>query len=326
MKKVLSLASGIVLASVISAAAQTYPAKPITLVVPFAAGGPTDVVARIIAEPMGKALGQNVLVENVVGAAGTTAAGRVKDAAADGYTIIMGHMGTHAGAVGLNPNLKYNPQTDFAPIGLANASPIVVVAKADLKPNSLKEFTDAVKAAPDKFTQAHAGVGSVSHTTCTLFNAQANLGKVTAAAYRGTGPALNDLLGGQVDFMCDQLTNLAQQISSGKIKAYAVASEKRSPAIPNVPTTAEAGLPGYKIESWNGLFAPKGTPADVVAKLQAALNTALDDANTKKRFEESGSIMPSATDRTPAGLAAIVKRDVELLTPVLKASGATIGN
>ncbi|MGL4325418.1 MAG: tripartite tricarboxylate transporter substrate-binding protein, partial [Beijerinckiaceae bacterium] len=305
MKKTLTLATVALLASVASVAAQTFPSKPVTLVVPFAAGGPTDVVARILAEPMGKALGQNVLVENVVGAAGQTAAGRVKDAPADGHTIIMGHMGTHAGAVGLNPNLKYNPQTDFAPIGLANSSPIVVVAKKDLKPNTLKEFIDMVKAAPDKVTQAHAGVGSVSFTTCTLLNAQANYGKVTAAAYRGTGPALNDLLGGQVDFMCDQLTNLAQQISAGSIKAYAVASDKRSPAIPNVPTTTEAGLPGYKIESWNGLFAPKATPADVVAKLQAALSAALDDANTKKRFEESGSIMPSATDRTPAGLAAI---------------------
>ncbi|MBN8638428.1 MAG: tripartite tricarboxylate transporter substrate binding protein BugD, partial [Anaerolineae bacterium] len=189
MKRTLAFAAATLLASVVSVSAQTYPAKPITLVVPFAAGGPTDVVARIIAEPMGKFLGQNVLVENVVGAAGTTAAGRVKDAAADGYTIIMGHMGTHAGAVGLNPNLKYNPQTDFSPIGLANSSPIVVVAKKDLKPGTLKEFIDAVKAAPDKMTQAHAGVGSVSHTTCTLFNAQANLGKVTAAAYRGPGPA-----------------------------------------------------------------------------------------------------------------------------------------
>ncbi|MGL4494372.1 MAG: tripartite tricarboxylate transporter substrate-binding protein, partial [Beijerinckiaceae bacterium] len=285
-----------------------------------------DVVARIIAEPMGKALGQNVLVENVVGAAGQTASTRVKDAAADGYTIIMGHMGTHAGSVGLNPNLRYNPETDFAPIGLANSSPIVVVAKKDLKPNTFKEFLDHVKAAPDKVTQAHAGVGSVSFTTCTLLNAQANYGKVTAAAYRGTGPALNDLLGGQVDFMCDQLTNLAQQINAGSIKAYAVASENRSPVIPNVPTTTEAGLPGFKIESWNGLFAPKATPPDVVAKLQAALNTALEDANTKKRFEESGSLIPSATERTPAGLLAIVKRDIALLTPALKASGATMGN
>lgn len=309
-----------------AAAAQGFPNKPITMVVPFAAGGPTDVTARIIAEPMGKALGQNVLVENVVGAAGQTASTRVAGAAPDGYTIIMGHMGTHAASVGLNPQLKYDPATSFQPIGLANASPIVVVARKDFPAKDLKEFIEYVQKNTDKVTQAHAGVGSVSHTTCLLFSAQAKLGKVNAAAYRGTGPALNDLLGGQVDFMCDQLTNLSQQISSGAIKGYAVASAARAPSIANVPTTTEAGLPGFRIESWNAVFAPKGTPADVTAKLVDALGKALDDETTKKRFAELGSILPTADERKPDGLAGIVKRDVELLTPTLKASGVTISN
>ncbi|WP_342359242.1 tripartite tricarboxylate transporter substrate-binding protein [Terrarubrum flagellatum] len=307
-----------------AAFAQGYPNKPITLVVPFAAGGPTDVTARIIAEPMGKALGQNVLVENVVGAAGQTASTRVAQATPDGYTLIMGHMGTHAASVGLNPALKYDPATSFQPIGLANASPIVVVARRDFPANNLKEFIDYVQKQPDKVTQAHAGVGSVSHTTCLLLNAQARLGRINAAAYRGTGPALNDLLGGQVDFMCDQLTNLAQQINAGAIKAYAVASAARAPSIPNVPTSAEAGLPGYRIESWNAVFAPKGIPADVLAKLVDALNKALEDETTKKRFAELGSILPTAEERKPDGLLSIVKRDVEMLTPTLKESGVTI--
>ncbi|OJY38225.1 MAG: hypothetical protein BGP06_16980 [Rhizobiales bacterium 65-9] len=309
-----------------SAAAQGYPNKPITVVVPFAAGGPTDITARIVAEPMSKALGQNVLVENVAGAAGQTGSTRVAGAAPDGYTLIMGHMGTHAASVGLNPNLKYDPATSFQPIGLANASPIVVVARKDFPAKDLKEFIAYVQKNPDKVTQAHAGVGSVSSTTCILFNAQAKLGKVNAAAYRGTGPALNDLLGGQVDFMCDQLTNLAPQINAGGIKAYAVASAARSPAIPDVPTSTEAGLPGYRIESWNALFAPKGTPPEVVAKLVDALDKALNDETTKKRFAELGSLLPTAEERKPDGLLAVVKRDIDMLTPTLKASGVTIGN
>lgn len=323
--KTLPLVMAAVALSAGSAAAQ-YPNKPISLVVPFAAGGPTDVTARIVAEPMSKILGQNVLVENVVGAAGQTGSNRVANATPDGYTLIMGHMGTHAASVGLNPNLKYDPVTSFQPIGLANASPIVVVAKKDFPAKDLKEFIEYVQKNADKVTQAHAGVGSVSSTTCILFNAQAKLGKVNAAAYRGTGPALNDLLGGQVDFMCDQLTNLAQQISSGAIKAYVVASAARSPSIPNVPTSAEAGLPGFRIESWNAMFAPKGTPPDVVAKLVDALGKALDDETTKKRFAELGSIIPTAEERKPDGLLAIVKRDMEALTPTLKASGLTISN
>ncbi|MBN9060964.1 MAG: tripartite tricarboxylate transporter substrate binding protein BugD [Rhizobiales bacterium] len=309
-----------------SGAAQGYPNKPITVVVPFAAGGPTDITARIVAEPMSKALGQNVLVENVAGAAGQTGSTRVAGAAPDGYTLIMGHMGTHAASVGLNPNLKYDPATSFQPIGLANASPIVVVARKDFPAKDLKEFIAYVQKNPDKVTQAHAGVGSVSSTTCILFNAQAKLGKVNAAAYRGTGPALNDLLGGQVDFMCDQLTNLAPQINAGGIKAYAVASAARSPAIPDVPTSTEAGLPGYRIESWNALFAPKGTPPEVVAKLVDALDKALNDETTKKRFAELGSLLPTAEERKPDGLLAVVKRDIDMLTPTLKASGVTIGN
>ncbi|MET0605237.1 MAG: tripartite tricarboxylate transporter substrate-binding protein [Beijerinckiaceae bacterium] len=326
MKKgILGAVAGLVISAGV-ATAQGYPTKPINLIVPFAAGGPTDVTARILAEPMGKALGQNVLVENVAGAAGQTASTRVAQAAPDGYTIIMGHMGTHAASVGLNPSLRYDPITSFQPIGLGNASPIVVVTKKDFPAADLKELIAHIQKNPEKVTQAHAGVGSVSHTTCVLFNAQAKLGKVNAAAYRGTGPALNDLMGGQVDFMCDQLTNLAQQINAGAIKGYAVASAARAPSIANVPTTTEAGLPGFRIESWNGLFAPKGTPPDVIAKLVAALDKALEDETTKKRFAELGSITPTKEERKPEGLAAIVKRDIELLTPTLKASGVTISN
>jgi tripartite-type tricarboxylate transporter receptor subunit TctC len=302
-----------------------YPNKPITMVVPFPAGGPTDTIARIVAEPMSKALGQQIVIENVSGAAGQTGAGRVAQASGDGYTILMGHMGTHAASVGLNPNLRYNPQTDFTPIGLAGATPIIVVSKKTIEAKNLKEFIDYAKAQGDKLTEAHAGVGSVAHTTCTLFAAQTGI-KPTRVAYRGTAPILTDLLGGQVDFGCDQIVNVVEQIKAGGIKAYAVASDKRSPALPDLPTTTEAGLPSFKIEGWNAIFAPKNLPADVTAKLVDALDKALSDPAVSKRLSDLGAIVPSKTERTPAGLAAIVKRDIDALTPALKAAGVTMGN
>ena len=314
----LAMALGLGLAP---AAAQTYPARPISMIVPFAAGGPTDVIARIVSEHMSRTLGQQIVVENVAGAGGTTGTLRASQAAPDGYTVMMGQMGTHAAAVGLYPSLRYDPQTSFQPIGVAGATPILIVAKKGFAPKTLAEFITHMKTQGEKVNEAHAGVGSTSFTTCVLLSSQIGA-KPNRVAYRGTGPALNDLVAGQVDFMCDQIVNLTEQVKSGNIKAYAIATPERSPALPDVPTTIEAGLPQYQISGWNAVFAPKGIPADVTGKLVDALDKALEDETVKKRLMDLGTVLPSKVDRAPAGLAAIVKRDVELLTPILKASGA----
>ncbi len=292
------------------------------MMVAFAAGGPTDVIARIVSEHMSKTLGQQIIIENVAGAGGTTTTARVAAAQPDGYTLIMGQMGTHAAAPALYPSLRYNPQTDFTPIGVAGITPIVIVARKDFPANNLREFIAHVKANPDKINQAHAGVGSTAFTTCVLLKAQIGVPKLNAVAYRGTGPALNDLVGGQVDFMCDQVTNLTPQINAGNIKAFAVATPQRLPVLPNLPTTIEAGLPEYQISGWNAIFGPKGLPAAIQARLVDALDKALNDPATNRRLSELGTVIPNAQERTPAGLAAILARDLALLDKPLRDTGA----
>src|SRR6185369_12869337 len=251
-------------------AAQDYPARNITMVVPFAAGGPTDIVARIVSEHMTRTLGRSVLIENMLGAGGTTASTRAMRAAPDGYTIIMGHMGTHAAAVALYPNLAYNPATDFEPIGLASGTPVLVLGKKDFPAKDLKEFVAYAQANAATLNMAHAGVGSVSFTTCLLFNAIIGF-KPTSIPFSGTGPAVNALVGGQVDYRCDQVVSVTPQVQAGTIKAFAVGTPERNPALPDVTTAKEAGLPEFKASAWNALFAPKGTPKPVVDKLNAAL-------------------------------------------------------
>ena len=297
--------------------AQPYPSRPVTIIVPFAAGGPTDIIARISAEYFSKALGQQFVVENVAGAGGTTGITRGVQAKPDGYTLMMGHMGTHGAAPALYANLKYDPAKDFTPIGLVAGTPILIVARKDFPAANLKEFIAKVKDPAAKVKQAHAGVGSVSFTTCTLLTSQLGA-KSIVAAYRGTGPALNDLVGGQVDYMCDQIVNLVEQVKGGSIRAYAIATPERSPALPNVPTTKEAGLPAYQVSAWNALFAPKGIPQDVAAKLNATLVTALDDANTRKRLLELGSVIPDKAGRSPQALQKLVESEVARWNPILK--------
>lgn len=322
-RPILSAVAGLValIGSWLPAAAQ-YPERPITMVVPFAAGGPTDIVARIVGEYMAKSVGQAVVVENVAGAGGTTGIARASQAKPDGYIIMMGHMGTHGAAPALYPNLKYDPAKDFAPIGLVAGTPIVIVAKKNFPAANLKEFVEYVKKNQDKVNEAHAGVGSVSFTTCTLL--QSIMGTKTGrVAYRGTGPVLNDLVAGQVDFACDQIVNLVSQIQAGSIKAYGIATAERSDALKDVPTTKEGGLPEFQVSAWNAVFAPKGTPPEVVAKLNAALVAALDDENTRKRLLELGSVIPEKAGRTPDALQKLVESEVARWTPVLKAAGAT---
>ena len=297
-----------------------YPRRPITLIVPFAAGGPTDVISRIVAEHMSRTLGQPIIIENIVGAGGTTASTRAARAAPDGYTIEMGHMGTHAASVALYPNLAYKPDVDFAPIGLVAGTPVLILAKKDFPPKDLKEFVAYVKANVDKLNMAHAGVGSVSFTTCLLLNSILGV-KPTSIPFSGTGPALTALISGQVDYMCDQIVNVVQQVQAGQIKAYAIGTAERNPALPNVPTSKEAGLPEFQAQAWNALFAPKGTPQPIIDKLANALDKALDDETTRKRLLELGSVLPDKAGRGPQALAALVKSEIARWTPIIKGAG-----
>lgn len=316
MKHILATAA-LLAASVMGANAQNYPTRPVSLIVPFAAGGPTDTIARIIGESLGKTLGQQIIVENVAGAGGTTGSTRAFQAPADGYTMLVGHMGTHGAAPALYPALKYKPAQDFTPIGFVAGTPILVVTKLGFPAKTLKEFVAYAKTNGDKVTEAHAGVGSVSHTTCTLLASVAGI-KTGRIAYRGTGPALNDLVAGQVDFGCDQIVNLVSQVQGGKVQALAIATKERSPVLPNVPTSAEAGLPEYEVSAWNALFAPKGLPKPIHDKLVAALDTALDDEGVRKRLLELGSVLPDKAGRSPQALQALVEKEVARWGSVLK--------
>jgi tripartite-type tricarboxylate transporter receptor subunit TctC len=301
------------------AQAQAYPTRSITMIVPFAAGGPTDVTARIVTGHMAQTLGQSIIIENVVGAGGTTATTRASRAANDGYVLITGHMGTHAASVPLYPNLAYHPEKDFEPVALLAGTPILILARKDFPPKDFKEFVTYVKANVDKVNAAHAGVGSVSHVSCELLNSILDI-KPIGIPFNGTGPAMNALVGGQVDYMCDQIVNAVPQINGGTIKAYAVATPERNASLPDIPTTAEAGLPAFQAQAWNAIFAPKGTPAPIIAKLNAAAAKALDDEGVRKRLLDLGSVIPPAAERTPEALAALVKSEIAKWTPVLKAA------
>lgn len=295
-----------------------YPERPITVIVPFAAGGPTDVVARLIGEHMSRTLGQQLVVENVGGAGGTTGMTRVATATPDGYTIGVGNMGTQSAAPALYPNLKYNPATSFDQIGIANFTPQAIVSKNDLPAKNLKELLAYLQANSSKLSYGHAGVGSISHVSGTLFNSKYGL-KPGMVAYRGTGPALTDLVAGQIDYIVDQSLNVIPQIKAGTIRAYAIAAPERLAQLPDVPTTKEAGS-DFVFSAWNAMVGPKGLPKPVVDKLVDALNKALDDKTVAERYAQLGSTAPKAADRGPAGLQSLVEREMAYITPILKAA------
>ena len=301
------------------ARAQEYPNKVITMIVPFAAGGPTDTVARLLGVPMTTTLKQQIIVENVGGAGGTIAANRVAKAPPDGYTILIHHIGM-ATAPALYRKLPYNPMTDFEPIGLINEVPMTLVAKKDFPAKDLMELIAYVKANKEKVNYANAGLGAASHLCGMLFMTAIQT-EVTTIPYSGTGPAMNDLLGGQVDFMCDQTTNTTSQIKAGKIKVYGVTTEKRVPSLPDVPTMDEAGLKGFEVAVWHALYAPKGTPKPVLDKLTEALQEALTDATVKQRFADLGT-EPVAADRaTPEALRKHLKAEIDNWGPIIKKAG-----
>jgi tripartite-type tricarboxylate transporter receptor subunit TctC len=304
------------------AQAQNYPHRNITMIVPVPAGGPSDVVARIMADGMGKHLGQTVVVENVGGAGGTLGAARAASSDPDGYTIFAASMGPMVSAPAFFPNLKYDPAKDFVPIGLSANASAAIVAKSDFPAKDLKEFIDYVKKNGENVKQAHGGVGSSSHMACLLFNSQLGL-KPSSVPYRGTGPALNDLVGGHVDFFCEQVVSVAASIKGGKIKAYAVSDDERSPALPDVPSAKEAGDPQYMFNIWSGIYAPKGTPKDAVDKLADALNKTLEDPDTGKRLIALGGTVPAKAERGPDHLGKVLKDDIARWDPILKQAAAT---
>ena len=298
-----------------------YPTKPITVIVPFAAGGPTDVVTRLVGDHMSRTLGQTLVVENVGGAGGTLGMTRAAQAQPDGYTIAVGNMGTQSAAPALYPTLKYNPATSFAQVGIVNYTPQAIVAKKSMAAANLKEFMDFLKANSAKMSYGHAGVGSISHVAGLVFNAKFGF-KPTLVPYRGTGPALTDLVGGQIDYIVDQSLNVIPQIKAGTIRAYAIAAPERLSGLPDVPTTTEAEV-DFIFSAWQAMVAPKGTPKDIVDKLADALSKALDEPTVQARFVELGSSAPKGAERGPAGLQKLVDSEMARITPVIKAAGVT---
>jgi tripartite-type tricarboxylate transporter receptor subunit TctC len=302
-----------------SAPAQTFPDKPISLIVPFAAGGPTDVVARMIAIPMGKALGQTVLVENAVGAGGTIAATKVARATPNGHTIFLHHMGM-ATSPALYKKLSFDPLKDFEYIGQVVDVPMTLLARKDFPANNFPELLAYLKANGNKVSMANAGLGAVSHLCGLLFQSQIGI-DLNTIPYKGTGPAMNDLLGGQVDLLCDQTTQTVPLIKENRVKVYGTTSLTRLAALPNVPTLNEQGLKGFEVKVWHGMYAPKGTPAAALEKINAALRTAMQDPAVVQRLADLSSDIPSADKMTAAGLKSHLEAEINKWSPVIKKAG-----
>ena len=318
MGKLVSIALALLAGFVAAAQAQTYPSKPITIIVPFAAGGPSDVLSRALADKMRVTLKETVLIENVTGAAGSIGVTRAVRSPADGYTVSFGHLGTHVinGAI---YSLPFDLIEDFEPVALLGANPMLVVSKNAVPAKTLKELVDWLKANQAKATLGTAGVGSGAHFSGVFF--QSLIGThASYVPYRGTGPALQDLVAGQIDIIVDQASNSLPQVQANTIRAYAVTDTKRIAAAPDIPTVEEAGLPGFHVSLWSGLWVPKGTPKEIVAKLNGAVRLALDDPAVKKRYAELGLEAPAPAQRTPEALRAQQKAEVAKWWPVIKAA------
>jgi tripartite-type tricarboxylate transporter receptor subunit TctC len=296
-----------------------YPSKVITIIVPFAAGGPSDTIARLTAQSMGAILKTQLIVENVGGAGGTLGAARLTQAKPDGYTLLVHHIG-HATAPALYRKLPYDAIRDFDPVGLINDGAMALVARKDFPAKNLEELLAYVKANKDKVNMANAGIGSASHLCGMLFMSAINT-DFTTIPYKGTGPAMNDLLGGQVDFMCDQTTNNASQIKAGRINAYGITTDKRVAALPDIPTMSEAGMPNFTVSVWHAMYAPKGTPQPIIDKLSKALQGALKDPNLKQRFADLGSEPVAQNLATPDALRAHLKAEIDKWGPIIKKAG-----
>ena len=299
----------------------SYPDKPVTLIIPFAAGGPTDVVARMMAIPMGKSLGQSVLVENVNGAGGTIASNRVARAAPNGYTIYLHHMGM-ATAPALYKKLPFDPLKDFEYIGQVLDVPMTLLARKDMPANTFPELLAYIKANKDKVSLADAGLGAVSNLCGLLFKSMIGV-DINTIPYKGTGPAMNDLLGGQVDMLCDQTTQTVPMIKEGRVKVYGVTTTKRLAALPNIPTLDEQGLKGFEVKVWHGMYAPKGTPAPVLEKINAALRFAMQDPTVKQRMADLSSDIPPLEKITPQGLKTHLEAEIATGDPIIRKAGVS---
>jgi tripartite-type tricarboxylate transporter receptor subunit TctC len=304
-----------------NAKAQSYPSGLITVIVPFPAGGPSDVVARIVTENMGRTLGHPLVIENVGGAGGTLGSARVAASAPDGYTLLAGSMGSHVAAPVLTPNLKYDPSHDFVPIGFTAHSPAVITARRDFPAKDIGEFIGYLKQNGKQVKQAHGGIGASSHMACLLFTSQLDL-QPMLVAYRGTAPAMIDLIAGHVDFFCEQSVSVSDQINEGTVKGYVVSAPERLPALPNVPSAKEVGLK-YDLDIWAGIFAPKGVPNEIVGKLSAALDKALDDPSVANRLANLGASIPAKQERNPAAFSRLVSAEIARWSPILKAASTS---
>ena len=319
MNKSACVAFALLLVAAVSASAQNYPARTITLIVPFAAGGPSDALARLIAQSMSATLGQQVAVEDVTGAGGTLGAAKGAQAKPDGYTILLSHIG-HSASVTLYRKLPYDPVGAFDAIGLIAEVPMVVVGRKDLPPKDIGELIAYVKANKDKVTYGNGGVGSASHF-CGLLLMSALQAEMTTVSYRGSAPAMLDVLGGRLDLLCDQTTTTNTHMRAGTVKGYAVTMKTRVPSAPELPTLNEAGVRDFDLSVWYGLVVPKGTPKPIADQLSAALRAAISDATVVKRLAEFGAQPVSADRATPEGYAAFFRADVAKWAPVIKAAG-----
>jgi tripartite-type tricarboxylate transporter receptor subunit TctC len=305
-----------------NAYAETFPSRPVTIVVPFSAGGPTDAMARILAERMKVSLGQAVVIEDITGAAGSIGVGRVVHSAPDGYTISIGHLGTHV-ANGAIYRLNYDLLTDLEPVALLPSNPMIVVSKNAVPAKTLQELLAWMKAKPEPVTVGTAGAGSGSHIAGLALESAAGI-KLQYVPYRGTAPALNDLVAGQIDIIVDQLSNSINQVKAGNIRGYAVTDTKRAEQVPDIPTTDEAGLPGFHMTLWSGLWVPKGTPKEIVARLNAAAVDALGDPQVRKALETLGLQMPPADQLAPEALGAWQKAEIAKWWPIIKAAHVNV--
>ncbi|MEI7805989.1 MAG: tripartite tricarboxylate transporter substrate-binding protein [Hyphomicrobiales bacterium] len=317
-----ALIAPLMLSSLAPVHAQSYSARNIIMIVPFPPGGPSDIVARIMAEGMTRHLGQQVVIENVGGAGGTIGATRAAQAAPDGYTVFAASMGTIIAAPTFYPNLKYDSNKDFAPIGMSANAPAAVSIKKDIPVKNLKEFVAWAKKNGADVKQAHGGVGGTSHMACVLFNQVVGI-KPTLVAYRGMGPGMNDLMGGHIDIACEQAVVMTSAILGDKVRGIVVAGDKRLAAIPDVPTAKEAGVPGFNLNIWSGIFAPKGTPKEAMNKLADALNKTLDEPATAEKLGKLGGTVPPKSERGPAFLAKTVAADIPRWAPILKEAAET---
>jgi len=304
------------------AAAQDFPSRPVTMIIPFAAGGPTDVLGRIVGARMSEVLGQQVVIENVGGAGGMTGAARVAQSAPDGYTIGLGTVGTHAQGQSLYKKPLYNAATDFTPVALIAEVPIVLIARKDFPAANLKEFVDYSKKNQDKMTFGSAGAGSATHLACVILDVAMGT-HITHVPYRGTGPAMQDLQAGRIDYLCEIVTTAKAQIDGNTVKAIALMNSTRSPALPNVPTTVEQGVANAEAYTWNAIFLPKNAPDAIVKKLNDAALQAMHSALVKERLEGLGAQIVPDDRATPAYLGNFVKSEIEKWAGPIKASGAT---